>query len=460
MSIIIMILLLSFLVLIHELGHFAAAKAFGMKVEKFGFGLPLGPTLFERKIGETTFVIHALLLGGYVAFPDDEKECDLAEDSPDRFENKPIYQRAIVVSAGVISNVVCAFLLVFVSALIWKHLPSGSYDVTIGQIVAPKEASVWKSGVKVGDRIVSINGTKIDNTYTLLNLVQLSKTRDGLVDVDVVNRNYEKLKGLNPALGRDEIIPNDVAVRIPVDYVREKAISFDKKTAIGLTKYEDNQIKISNDIMKLRDYLVEHTGNRYYVSDGHHTLGDLALAISDNEHPLKTVVERDGKFIELKTIYPTEKGSIGIQLNTKEVLSSTNSLKDAFVGSYKYLYENTYMMVVGLEQVFTGKVPLKDLHGIVAITKVGGDIIDNNGLFYGILLTAIISMDLAIVNFLPIPALDGGQLLFLIIEKMMGKKVGKNVLEWLATISFFLLIGLMLIVVFNDIWALVTHKFG
>lgn len=460
MSIIIMILLLSFLVLVHELGHFFAAKAFGMKVEKFGFGLPLGPTLFEKKIGETTFLIHALLLGGYVAFPDDEKECSLDADSPERFENKPVYQRAIVVSAGVISNVVAAFLLVFLSALIWKHLPSGSYDVVIGNIVAPKEASVWKSGVEIGDRIVSVNGTKIDNTYTLLNIVQLSKTRDGLVDMKVVDKNFEKLKNLNPAFERDEVIPNDVAVRLPADYVREDAIKFDKKTAMGVTKYKDNQIKISNDVMKLRDYLVENPKNSYYVSDGHYTLGDIALALSDNEHPLQVVIERNGKLIKLKTIYPTTKGAIGVQLNTKEILSSTNSVIGAFVGSCKYLYENTYMMVEGLAQVFTGKVPLKDLHGIVAITKVGGDIISNNGLFYGILLTAIISMDLAIVNFLPIPALDGGQLLFLIIEKLMGRKVGKNVLEWLATISFFLLIALMLVVVFNDIWALVTHKLG
>ena len=79
MSIIIMILLLSFLVLIHEFGHFIAAKAFGMKVDKFGFGLPLGPTLFEKKIGDTTFLIHALLLGGYVSFPDDEKDEHLRE---------------------------------------------------------------------------------------------------------------------------------------------------------------------------------------------------------------------------------------------------------------------------------------------------------------------------------------------------------------------------------------------
>lgn len=460
MSIIIMILLLSFLILVHELGHFAAAKAFGMKVDKFGFGLPLGPTLFEKKIGETTFLIHALLLGGYVSFPDDEKDCDLPEDSPERFENKPVYQRAIVVSAGVTANVICAFFLVLFSAMEWKNLPSGEYDISIGKIVAPKDASVWSSGIKVGDRIVSVNGTEIDNTYTLLNLVQLSKTRDGLVDMDVVEKNFNKIKDLNPALQRNEIIPNDVAVRLPRDYVREKAITFDKKTALGITKYKDNQVKLSHEIMVLRDYLVDHTGNRYFVSNGKYTLGDLALAISDNEHPLWAVVERDGKFIKLKTIYPSTKGAIGVQLNSKEVLRPTKSFGDAIVASYKYLYQNTYMMVAGLEQVFTGKVPLKDLHGIVAITKVGGDIIDNNGLFYGLLLTAIISMDLAIVNFLPIPALDGGQLLFLIIEKAMGRKVGKRVMEWLATISFFLLIGLMLVVVFNDIWALMTHKLG
>ena len=175
-------------------------------------------------------------------------------------------------------------------------------------------------------------------------------------------------------------------------------------------------------------------------------------------HPLNFVIDRNGKYISLKPIYPTTNGAIGVQLNSKEILRTTDSFVDAFIGSVKYLYQNTYMMLVGLEQIFTGKVPLKDLHGIVAITKVGGDIINNDGLFYGLLLTAIISMDLAIVNFLPIPALDGGQLLFLIIEKIAGRKVGSKVMETIATISFFLLIALMIIVVFNDIWALITQK--
>ena len=82
MSIIIMILLISLLILVHEAGHFLAARAFGIKVEKFGFGLPFGPTLFKTKCGETEILVHAFLLGGYVSFPDDDKDCDLPPDSP------------------------------------------------------------------------------------------------------------------------------------------------------------------------------------------------------------------------------------------------------------------------------------------------------------------------------------------------------------------------------------------
>ena len=110
MSIIIMILLLSILVLVHEAGHFFAAKMFKMKVSAFGFGLPIGPTLWEKQIGDLTLRIHAFLLGGYVSFPDDEPENKLPKDSPDRFANRPVYQRFVVISAGVLANVVCAFI--------------------------------------------------------------------------------------------------------------------------------------------------------------------------------------------------------------------------------------------------------------------------------------------------------------------------------------------------------------
>ena len=148
MSIILMILLLSVLILVHEAGHFLAAKIFGIKVEKFGFGLPIGPTLFRKKFGDVEILVHALLLGGYVSFPDDDKDCDLPADSPDRFINKPAWQKAVVVSAGVIANVICAIVLVMCVALFTKQLPSGNFEVYVGSVSESKNASVLKSGLQ------------------------------------------------------------------------------------------------------------------------------------------------------------------------------------------------------------------------------------------------------------------------------------------------------------------------
>ena len=106
-------------------------------------------------------------------------------------------------------------------------------------------------------------------------------------------------------------------------------------------------------------------------------------------------------------------------------------------------------------QLFTGNVPLKDMHGVVAITKIGGDIIEKTGESAGILLAALISMNLALLNILPIPALDGGHLMFLFIEKIMGKPLDEKVIEKISSVFFTLLIILMIFIVFNDITLLV-----
>ena len=134
MSIIIMILLLSFLVLVHEAGHFFAAKALGIKVSKFGFGLPIGPTLWSRKVGDVEVLVHAFLLGGYVSFPDDEKDIDLPKESKDRFLNRPVWQRMVVISAGVIANIITAFFLVLITSLVWGKLPSGNEQVYVNKL--------------------------------------------------------------------------------------------------------------------------------------------------------------------------------------------------------------------------------------------------------------------------------------------------------------------------------------
>lgn len=452
MSILIMILLLSLLILVHEAGHFFAARAFGIRVDKFGFGLPVGPTLYKTKVGEVEILVHAMLLGGYVSFPDDEKDCDLPKDSPERFINKPAWQRAIVVSAGVIANVLCAIFLVIAVATFSGRLPSGNYEVYAGNISAPKDASIWASGLQAGDRILKANGCDIHNAYSLVTIVKNSAKNNGMIESSIVDENYTKLKELNPGLVKDEIIPEDIAIRLP-DNISREVITMDKYAAKGAKYFKHKGVKIDESLSEL---VQKVEGKTAYISDGKHSLQDIAKALSNGTHPINLTIERKGEIIELKPIYPDKNGVIGVALATKQTMTETKNPVSIVKESWIYLWDNTYIMMYSLGQLFTGNIPLKDMHGVVAITKIGGDMIDKSGASSGILLAALISMNLAILNILPIPALDGGHLMFLIIEKLIGKPVDEKIIEVVSTVFFSLLIILMIFVVFNDITLIVN----
>lgn len=452
MSIIIMILLLSLLILVHEAGHFLAARTFGIKVDKFGFGLPIGPTLFKKQVGDVEVLVHAFLLGGYVSFPDDDKDCGLPKDSPERFMNKPVWQRAIVVSAGVIANVICAIALVIVVAIISHKLPSGNYEIYAGEIVAPKGASILTSGLEKGDRILKANGCDINNAYSLITIVKNSAKNNGVISIQTIDENFSKLKDLNPGLSKDEIMPEGIAIRLPQELSKD-VITMDKYALKGAKYFKrENSITLDENIKALEKDLI---GKTVYTSDGKYTMYDVAKALSNGVHPINLTVARNGKIIELNPIYPDEKGIIGIGLGAKQTMIDTTTPTSIVKESCTYLWDNTYMMMYSLGQLFTGNIPLKDMHGVVAITKIGGDMIDRSGKSSGILLAALISMNLAILNILPIPALDGGHLMFLIIEKIIGKPLNEKVIETISTVFFSLLIILMIFVVFNDITLLI-----
>lgn len=451
-----MILLISLLILVHELGHYAAARICGIKVSKFGFGLPFGPTLFEKKIGDTTFYIHAFLLGGYVSFPDDEKDSGLPDDSPELFKNKPVGQRAFVAAAGVTANVLCAIILVLFTAFVWGKLPSSEYEVYVTKIVAEKGASVYNSGLKTGDRIIKINDTKIIHPVQVNLFAQASKPFDGKISQNTFEQKLKELQKLNPGISTEEPIPASKIIVLAQTKDEDK-VFLSKTELLGIeTKNKDSIINLTEEQKALRDSLI---GKKTYKSDGKTTLKNVAIATADSKVPLIMEVERDGKLITLNKIYPNSKGIIGIEREYKEVFSETKGLKSGVVNSYKYLYSNTETMLWSLGQIFTGKIPLKDLHGIVAITKVGGDVIEQQGLFKGFLLTAMISLNLAIVNLLPIPALDGGHLMFLLFEKIRGRAINEQTLEKIGNTGFYLLILLMIVIVFNDIVGLITNKF-
>ncbi len=456
MSVIIMILLIGLLILVHELGHLFTALLFKVKVDKFGIGLPIGPTLWEKKVGNITLVVHAFLFGGYVSFPDDDKDSDLPQNSPDRLMNKPVWQRAVIFSAGVIANVICAYVLVLLTAVMWHNMPSGKFDIYVNDIVAPKEASVWTSGLQKGDKILQINGTDVNTKYGINLYAMYSASYDGKTQEEIVQKNYENLKSINPAFKENEIIPQGLVVKIPNNIEEEGKIILSKNVLNAVELFKPDEINLSDKQIKLRD---EVKGKKFVETDGTYSLNDLAYALSDGKRPLYLKVLRDGKTVDLKPVCSDKDGLIGITLDRKEILIPVTGLKSAFSASYNYLYNETKSMLIVLKQLFTGKIPLKNMHGVVLITKMGGDIISSEGIFYGLLLTAVISMNLAILNILPIPALDGGHLLFLLVEKIQGKPVDEEVSNKIMMVFFSLLILLLVFVLFNDLYVLIQPLF-
>ena len=449
-----MILLISFLVMVHEFGHFLAAKAFKIRVDKFGFGLPVGPTLFRKQIGETEFLIHACLLGGYVAFPDDDKDSELPADSPERFSNKPISQKMVVIVAGVFMNFVTAVVLVMLTAGIWHKLPAGMFETSFQELLPSATESVKAAGFQKDDVFYEINGSKVNLPNVLSQYLYLSRSFDGYTSQEQVNKKLAELKKLNPSLNSEKVIEKGTKVNLPT-YEDEKAVYLTQDQVLGLEKYKSNEIELTDVQKSVRDEL---QGKKVYNVKQPITFEDLAFSLADTRKPVNITVMRNEKPVQLPAVYPDKDGMMGIKKGVIEVMYPVNSIMDNLEYSYRYIKTNSQLMLYGLAKLFTGDVPMEELHGIVAITKIGSDIIEYQGFFKGLLLTAIISLNLAYLNLLPIPALDGGHLMFLIIEKIIGKPLDQKVIDMIATVFFYLLIIFMFYVIYNDIVALVTNK--
>lgn len=454
MNIIIMILLISFLVMVHEFGHFLAAKAFKIRVDKFGFGLPVGPTLFRKQIGETEFLIHACLLGGYVGFPDDDKDSQIAADSPERFSNKPVHQRMAVIVAGVFANFITAIVLVMLAAGIWHKLPTGTFETSFQETLPSATQSVKSAGFQKGDVFEEINGTKVTLPNVLSEYLYLSREFDGYVSQAQVNKKAAEIKKLNPQLNPDKVIAKGTTVILPKSEDEEE-IHLTRDEILGLSRYDSKEIALTEEQKAVRDDL---QGKKVYSIKIPMSVEQLAFAVADTRKPVNITVLRNGEKVKLPSIYPDKNGVMGIKKGVTEVMYPVQSVKENIKYSYEYIKSNSNLMLYGLAKLFTGDVPMEEMHGIVAITKIGSDIIEYQGFFKGILLTAIISLNLAYLNLLPIPALDGGHLMFLLIEKIIGKPVNEKVTEIVANIFFYLLIIFMFYIIYNDIIALITNK--
>jgi len=348
-SILEMLIFISVLIIAHEMGHFLVARRCGIKVERFGFGLPFGPTLWSKKIGEVEYCIHACLFGGYVAFPDDDPENPLPKDSPERFENQPIGARLAVMLAGVTVNAILGWLLMFFVFMNWGY-PTGDAEkkVLIGSVLS-QSVPAAKAGVEKGDEI-----KQVDN-------------------VAISGKDYEGMM---------------------------------------------TQVK------------------------------DLFKAHSQQTIPM--VVLRHGHLTTLQ-ITPNKEGRVGVQL---AAVQKYDKIADPLVGASKtttFLGDVISKQFDAFGKLFTGKMPLKELAGPIRIVDQGATLINQNGVQTGLMLTAIISVILAVMNLLPIPALDGGHVFFLLIEALKGSPVNQEFREKVTQFGFLGMLALIGFILVNDI---------
>jgi regulator of sigma E protease len=366
MSIIIFIIILLVLVVVHEFGHYIVAKKNGIRVDEFGFGYPPKAMKLFRK-WDTDFTLNWIPFGGFVKIygEDPNDENTHGPDSHRAMVNKPARVQAAVLVAGVVFNLILAWILLSVGFM--TGLPStvtndemGKYvqnpELTITQVM--KESPASEGGLQLGDVIV---GAKTDTR------VLSDFTQSGLISFVSTSSTGEEITFTLNRKG--ETIEESVVAREGV---------VEGKRAIG----------VSSDL-----------------------IGTLKLPIH------KALLE-----------------------GTKQTWNMTKG--------------TAVSLAVLVRDAFIGKADVNTLSGPVGIVGIVGDAADF-GFVYLMSFTALISINLAIINLIPFPALDGGRLLFLLIEKIKGSRISPRISNSLNTVGFFILIALMLVVTYHDIAKLV-----
>ncbi|MFN8343558.1 MAG: RIP metalloprotease RseP [Spirosomataceae bacterium] len=424
-----LILGLSILVGLHEWGHLITAKMFGMRVEKYFIGFP--PKIWSIQRGETEYGVGAVPLGGFVKISGmvdeslDTKNLT-AEPQPWEFRAKPAWQRLIVMLGGIIVNVITGIIIFIAITYYEGHDYIAAKDVKYG-IVAHKLGQ--EIGLRTGDKIVSINGKPFEDFADVRKVFLESNSyytveRGGeRVDVYVPNNFIEKVTDKKNARDFiDPIFPFKVGELVP-NMPAEKA-----------------GIKTGDKIVKLNE-----TPIRFY-----HEIQD-ALEKTKNQTVTMTV-ERAGQTIPL-SVKVSPEGTIGFYPDkdlkiTHVDYSFTESIAVGTGKAFSVVTDN----IRGFGKIFRGEVSAsKALSGPIGIAQMFGGIWDWGRFWF---LTGLLSMVLAFMNILPIPALDGGHSVLLLYEIVTGHKPSDRFLEGAQKVGMVILLGLMVFAFGNDIFKL------
>jgi regulator of sigma E protease len=420
------------LVLVHEFGHFIAAKLSKMRVEVFSIGF--GARLFGKKIGETDYRISAFPLGGYVKISgmvDESLDAGFigSEPKPYEFRSKPFYQKFFVITAGVLMNMLLAIFLFW---LIFMIEGKTFRDVTEVGYVIPNSPG-YEAGFKEGDKILSINGKKVRYWDDIFRIAFIDELTSDL--------NFEVQRG-------DE----KVLISIP----RAKISEFSLDESIGILPLHTETMVMAVEPgrpaekvgIQPKDIILAVNNEKIY------TPAQLTSIIKSNAGKEITIkIKRDGKEL-LQKITPDPDGRIGIQITSTyngPIKRESYNPFEAFLSGMKEVYRISFLTVNGIKQLVTGKIPLqKGIAGPVRIAKFATQSADIGfTAFLGFM--AILSISLAFLNIFPFPGLDGGHLAILIIEGIIRRELSYKVKIAIQQAGIIILIILMIFVIYNDI---------
>jgi regulator of sigma E protease len=427
-----LILGLTILVGLHELGHMLTAKWFGMRVEKYAIGFP--PKVLSKQIGETEYMIGAVPLGGFVKISgmiDESLDTAAmsAEPQPYEFRAKPAWQRLIVMMGGIIVNLITGVIIFIILTHKYgePYLPVS--EVKYG--VVPNELG-REMGFQTGDKIVKINGKSFENFDEIYDPnVLLSEGA-----YYTVNRNGQEVNIPIPADLMDKMADNKDQLRFV-----EIILPFEVGRVLSGKPADKAGLKTGDRIIKVGD-----TETPYF-----HNLQLALLANKGKATPL--TVNRGGKIITL-TANIDEEGKLGFERNPLLQYSIKDySLAEAIPAGTEKAFSIITTNIKGFGKIFRGEASAsKSLSGPIGIAQVFGNTFSWHNFWF---ITGMLSMVLAFMNFLPIPALDGGHVMFLTYEMVSGQKPSDKFLENAQKVGMVLLLGLMGFAIFNDVFKLI-----
>ena len=415
---------LGFMILIHEFGHYAVAKWLGVRVEQFAIGF--GTRLIGFRKGETDYRINAIPLGGYVKMSG-ENPMDERSDDPREFMNHSRWHRFLIAIAGPTMNILLAIVLLTTVYMVHYEYPAVYDEAPVIGWVA-KDTPAAKAGFEVGDRITRIDDVE-NPTWEQVDLKQaMSPGQPLLVNVQRNGQTIEKTVVPEP-MGLDQI---GYAGWAP------------KEDTVTIT---DLQEKMPAEKAGLKE------GDKIIALDGKPVaaLAEMieSLAITKDK-PITITVLRKGeqKSFTLQPVLLEKRYRIGI--GTEQMKVKTLPFAAALNLSLHKNGENALLILELVRKMVHGKM-LRSIEGPIRIGQAAGEAARSKGWTPLMGLTAAISLNLGIFNLLPIPILDGGVILFLLIEGLMRRDISMNIKERVYQAAFVFLLVFAAMVIYNDL---------